>query len=397
MEGMGNQKAAVSISALEVLHQTFPDLDETAVQHLHKLVSSGHYQAGEDICRAGDVGTTLHILASGEASIIVQAEEGQEVVVDTIGPNNYFGEVAFFGGSIRTATIRSLTPCQTLEIEHADFMSLANKTPQLLTILLKQIIGHLRRNDKAVINTLNEKNAALQKAYAHLARQEELRKQFITMLSHELRTPLTSIRGFLGLINKGAIAGDSLNAALNSITRNAERLVRLTDDLLILYEMYPGVMEYGFVSPNDVTVAALKAAQEKVADSQRVVELDIVPGLPRIYADQNALTFAISALIENAFKFDPDKHPITVRVYRSDEGQVAISIRDQGIGIPHEAQGRIFDPFIRLEQEGSAHLFPGLGVGLTIVQEVVEQHNGRIEVESYPGRGSIFTVYLPAQ
>jgi signal transduction histidine kinase len=75
--------------------------------------------------------------------------------------------------------------------------------------------------------------------------------------------------------------------------------------------------------------------------------------------------------------------------------EVAVAITDQGIGIPAEAQARIFEPFVRLETEGSNYLFPGLGVGLTIARFVVERHNGRIEVASHPKSGSTFTILLP--
>jgi signal transduction histidine kinase len=86
---------------------------------------------------------------------------------------------------------------------------------------------------------------------------------------------------------------------------------------------------------------------------------------------------------------------IQVQVYQANDKEVAIAVKDQGIGIPKEEFENIFEPFYRLEREGTTHLFPGLGIGLTIARFIVERHNGRIELESTVGEGSAFTIYLP--
>ena len=137
--------------------------------------------------------------------IIVHASDQQEILVDTIGSGYYFGEMAFLGETTRMATIRTRVPCRLLSIEEEDFMQIAQANPGLLRTMLRQIIGHIRRTDRAVINELNVKNATLRKTYAELEEQEQLRTQFIATLSHELRTPLTSIKGYLSLINRGAM------------------------------------------------------------------------------------------------------------------------------------------------------------------------------------------------
>jgi signal transduction histidine kinase len=99
--------------------------------------------------------------------------------------------------------------------------------------------------------------------------------------------------------------------------------------------------------------------------------------------------------LENAYKFTPQTNTIYVHVYQASDKEVAIAVKDQGIGIPEEEFENIFEPFYRLEIEGTTHLFPGLGVGLTIARFIVERHNGRIELESTVGQGSTFTIYFP--
>ncbi|MEJ2746985.1 MAG: ATP-binding protein [Anaerolineae bacterium] len=382
------------IDPIPLLHNAFPELNYEDITTLSQAAGSQAYAAGTDILREGEKGTTLFVLGEGQVDILVQAND-QEILIDSVGPGCYFGEMAFLGETTRTATIRATTDCHVLTIDEKDFMPVARANPNLLRNLLRQIIGHLRRNDQAVINELNAKNADLEQAYADLAEQEKLRTQFIATLSHEIRTPLTSVRGFLGLISLGAVQWESLRAAIDSITRNVERMVGLTNDLLLMYEMHPSSLEFSYVNLADVLVEALHDARMALNGNSTGVKLDIAPNLPQIYADQRALTLAVRALTENAFKFNPSKRPVSIRAATNGNNEVTIAIQDEGVGIPQADQSRIFEPFVRLEKEGSSHLFPGLGVGLTIARFVVERHNGRIEVTSAPGQGSTFTIHLP--
>lgn len=384
-----------NIDHKKLLQQTFPDLGEDDIDALLQAGKPQFYPAGEDICQEGEKGDSMFILGEGEVDVIVHANNHEEIHIDIVGANNYFGEMALLGETTRTATIRTRTPCQTLQISHTEFLPIAHSNPKLLRSLLRQIIGHLRTNDQAVIRALNIKNASLEKAYEDLAEQEELRSQFIATLSHELRTPLTSIKGFLGLVNQGAMQGESLNVALDSITRNVNTMVGLTNDLLILYEMRPAAPEFNYVNLPDVLIESLNSARETMNGQASAVTLDIAPEITNVFADKRSLILALRALIENAFKFNPDKKPVHIRAFCPTNDEVAISVIDQGIGIPQEDLDRIFEAFVRLEKEGSQQLFPGLGVGLTIAKYVVERHNGRIDVKSIPEQGSSFTIHIP--
>lgn len=380
---------------LHLLQTTFPDLSRVNIETLARAAHIRSFPDGYDICREGDRGTSLFIMEEGEVAIIVHADEDQEILVDTLGAAQYFGEMAFLGETSRMATIRTLTDCRLLEIHQDDFMAIAQTNPSLLRTLLRQIIGHIRRTDRAVINELNVKNAALQAAYADLEAQEKLRSQVIVTLSHELRTPLTSIRGYMGLINQGAMTGESLEAARASITRNVEKMIGHTNNLLLLFEMQPHAVELEYINVPDVLVEALNKAQETMEAEAVEVKIDIALDLPDIQADRRGLVLAVRALVENAFKFSPEATPVSIHAFQHGEAEVAIAVEDQGIGIPEAEFDQIFAPFYRLEKEGETYLFPGLGVGLTLSKFVVDRHHGRIEVKSEPGRGSTFTIILP--
>ncbi len=383
-------------ATLALLQTAFPDLSRNNIESLSQAAVYVDYPAWTDIFQEGEEGTTLFILARGEVDIIVHTNDNQEILVDTIGPGTYFGEMAFLGETTRMATIRTRAASRLLSIEEEDFMAIAQTNPSLLRTLLRQIIGHIRRTDRAVINELNVKNAALRKTYAELEAQEQLRTQFIATLSHELRTPLTSIKGYLSLITGGAMKGDSLQMALDSITRNVNKMVGHTNDLLILYEMHPKQPSFENLAVADVLIEALNAARSVINDHTTPVTIDIDPELATICADKRGLTLALRALIENAFKYSPTHAPVSIQVSKGEDEAVAISVTDKGIGIASADQPRLFEPFFRLEkEEGAQTLYPGLGIGLTIAKFVVERHNGRIDLQSTPGQGSTFTLCLP--
>ncbi len=389
-------KGGINENTCALLQVAFPDLSRNNIESLSQAAVYADYPAHVDICQEGEAGTTLYVLETGMVDIIVHASDNQEILVDSIGAGSYFGEMAFLGETTRMATIRTRTACRLLSIIEEDFMAIAQANPSLLRTLLRQIIGHIRRTDRAVIHELNVKNSVLQKTYAELEEQEQLRTQFIATLSHELRTPLTSIKGYLSLINSGAMKGDSMSVALNSITRNVNKMVGHTNDLLILYEMHPQKPSFEYLELGDVLIEALNTARSTLNDHATAVTIDIDPDVPRVYADRRGLTLALRALLENAFKYSPAEAPVTVQVHCLDSDEVAIGVTDEGIGISSANQAQLFEPFFRLEKEESAAtLYPGLGIGLTIAKFVLDRHNGRIQIESNLGMGSTFSLCLP--
>ncbi|KAA3658900.1 MAG: hypothetical protein DWQ04_23720 [Chloroflexi bacterium] len=389
---------AVMTDSHKLLQTVFPELGHKDIERLSLAAETCVFPEGVDVCREGEPGDALYIIGSGKADIIVHAADNQEIVVDSIAGQTYFGEMALLGATTtRSATIRTRSVCHMLEISHDAFLSITDENPGLLRRLLSQIIGHLRRNDRAVIQALNTKHAQLHNAYAELAEQEKLRTQFIATLSHELRTPLTAVNGYLGLIKQGALHGDSLQVAMNSIDGNVQTLVSLTNQMMLLYEMFPESPEHTRFNLPDVIIEALNAVRESMHDSETAVLLGFEQSLPMIYADKRLLFLVFRALLENAFKYTPDKKPIEIKAFCADNGEVAVMFKDNGIGIPSWAHGRIFEPFYRIENEGGMHLFPGIGVGLTIAKMLTARHNGRIDVASQPGVGSSFTVYLPVR
>lgn len=378
-----------------LLQQTFPDLTRLEIEGLEKAAATRLYQAETPICRQGDLGETLFILIKGEAEIYIEPDAETQLLVRKIHPPTYFGEMALFGQISRSATVRAASTCQTLEIERETFVSLVEGNRVFLTTLSNQINDHLYNNDQAMIEELRRKNEALRTAYNNLAEQDRLRTEFISTLSHELRTPLTSVRGFLHLINNGAARGQSLQTAMDSVNRNVEKMVRLTNNLLVLYEMHLSEPMMASLSVAELLIEAMQEARSMQGDYLTPIALTMYPGATQLQGDRSSLSLVLRSLIENALKFSPDSTPITITVSKPRIDELCIEIADQGVGMSEEMMEHIFDPYFRGDEGDEPQVLSGLGVGLAITRFIMRRHGGRIEVDSKPEKGTAFRLFLP--
>jgi signal transduction histidine kinase len=210
-----------------------------------------------------------------------------------------------------------------------------------------------------------------------------------------MRTPLTSIISFSELLRSES-AGLSPDGQrfLGIIERNADRLLRLIDDLLMLNRLEAGglPLELAKVSLPDLAAEAVKNAAPVAAKSSVTLHLDAGEG-PAVPADPRRLAQVIDNLIGNAVKFSHLGGLVRVRL-RYARGSWRIDVSDTGIGIPPDEAARLFGPFVRGSNARIAGL-PGTGLGLAIVKSLVEMHGGHVRVESELGQGTTFSVFLP--
>jgi signal transduction histidine kinase len=223
------------------------------------------------------------------------------------------------------------------------------------------------------------------------------RAEFLAVVSHELRTPLTSIVSFSELL-RGESDGLSADGGrfLDIIERNADRLLRLIDDLLMLNRLEGGALplEMGWVSVPALAEDAVRSVVAVAAKSGVTVHLDAGEG-PRARADPRRLLQVLDNLIGNAVKFS--RAGGLVRVTAESTGEDwRIDVSDTGIGIPPDEAARLFDAFVRGSNARIAGL-PGTGLGLSIVKALVEMHGGQVTVDSAIGQGTTFSVLLPAR
>lgn len=224
---------------------------------------------------------------------------------------------------------------------------------------------------------------------------DELKRGVISTVSHQLKTPLTSIRMALHLLLDEKLGSLTAKQADLLITarEDSDRLNRILENLLDLSRIVSGkvAMELHTAQPHQMVIEAVESY--RAAARQRGIELKTnVPGdMPDVWADIVQIGHVFANLLFNALKYTDSGGTITVSV-QTEEEQARFSVSDTGKGIPEQFLPRIFDRFFRVPgQEGES----GIGLGLSIVKDIVEAHGGAVNVESRPGEGSTFTFTLP--
>lgn len=227
-------------------------------------------------------------------------------------------------------------------------------------------------------------------------RLSTLKTDFVSSVSHDLRTPLTSIRMFTESLLMGRVRDDGQRREyLEVIAQEAERLSRLTERILDFSRMEAGRRAYaeGEEELEPLVRRALRSCRPFVEESEGRIDVEIPDELPPVRGDRDALIEVIINLVSNAVKYSVEPPRITIRAQSEAEG-VRLDVKDRGIGIaPHE-QRRIFDKFHRVDCRRTSEV-GGCGIGLSLVQHIVEAHGGRVGVKSQVGVGSTFQVWLP--
>ncbi|MFL7868903.1 MAG: sensor histidine kinase, partial [Anaerolineales bacterium] len=226
-----------------------------------------------------------------------------------------------------------------------------------------------------------------------LAEQEVARREFLTNVAHELRTPLMAASGYLEILQGGLLNKDQMNLAVDTVTRNVQKIAMLVNDIFFLQELDLVLPDFQAVEMGEVASNVLE--QYKTEAVKRGVHLSLTEdrNLPAVSGDPKSLERALMALVDNAIKFSPRGGDVEIRLKKG-KRQVLITIEDHGIGISPNTRPRIFDRFYHLEKH-EGDLFGGIGLGLSITRQVIQQHKGALEVESELNQGSTFTVSLP--
>ena len=224
---------------------------------------------------------------------------------------------------------------------------------------------------------------------------EKTRSDFVATASHELRTPLAAVYGAVRTLRRDDVELTDADRAqfLEMIESEATRLAKIVDQILLAGQLDADAVEFELVECDleEVAAGVIDSAALHLPES---ISLDLsVDGAAPIRCDENKLRQVLVNLVDNAVKYSPEGGRVELRV-RSENGSCLIEVADEGLGIPADERERIFEKFYRLDPQQTQGV-GGSGLGLYICRELVERMNGRLRVESEPGRGSRFTVELP--
>ncbi|MDP1920587.1 MAG: ATP-binding protein [Myxococcales bacterium] len=236
-----------------------------------------------------------------------------------------------------------------------------------------------------------ELHASMEKALE----ASQIKSSFLANVSHELRTPMNAVVGLTDLLLKDQPT-ESQRDALETIRTSSDALLSLLDDILDLSKIESGALQFESLptSPAAVAEEVRKLLAARAQSRGIGLRCEVDPSTPlTVLGDPTRLRQVLLNLVGNAVKFTASGE-VVMRVSWADE-RLTISVRDSGIGIRQEELSRIFQPFVQADAS-TTRRFGGTGLGLTIVQRLVEAQSGTVTVESQPGQGSCFTVTLPA-
>lgn len=276
---------------------------------------------------------------------------------------------------------------------------------ELMTIIREACEHHdLLVDRQRLVDEVKLKNVELEKANAELTRADQLKNAFIQVASHELRTPLTILTGVAHLAAMYPGATGELGELLRRIQQAGGRMQHLINQIVTMlssqqFERKPNV------APHDLARLVRRAAEDVrpfVVTRRQSLLVDVPDELGDLPLDEEKIRDSVNHLLLNAIKFTPDGGTITVGARREENGGAKIWVSDTGVGLDAVSVGRVFDQFFTsfdVSHHSSGHFEygkKGLGLGLSVVKAFVEMHGGTVSVASEPGKGTTFTILLPA-
>lgn len=226
---------------------------------------------------------------------------------------------------------------------------------------------------------------------------EKLRSDMVNLMSHEIRTPLTSIQGFAELLMTDDTISAENREFISTIFKESRRLAKMLNTFLSIARLEQSDKQEFHKVPVKLDVLVNEVVRE-MQDKAKRKRIRIIekadPNIPPIAADKGLVAKAISHLIDNAIKYSPERTSVIITT-TIESDYLRVIVEDRGYGIPKEEQEKIWQKFYRIAREGQDKEEESTGLGLALVKEIVERHNGFVEVESEVGFGSKFSIRLP--
>jgi two-component system phosphate regulon sensor histidine kinase PhoR len=312
----------------------------------------------------------------------------------------------FFGiaGETEARSLSLLEATRSTELEEAAKRVLAGNSPQELEILCHS--SAVRRRFRVFVSALNRPEPEPDRVPAgvvmvldditRMHRLEQVRKDFAANVSHELRTPIQVIKGFTETLLASPLNDkDQIRHVIEIIERNSQNMENLTNDLLSLVSLEdesrlrPDMEETNIAQLFEEAVGSVRF---RAAEKNIRIEIRCAPAFSE-KLNGALIIQALVNLLDNAVKYSPPVSKVSLEAERQD-GELVISVKDQGIGIPAEHLDRIFERFYRVDRSRSQDP-GGTGLGLAIVRHIALFHRATVEVESYVGEGSVFRIRIP--
>ncbi len=374
----------------------FRDLKDDEIRHIDELCEETEFRPGDIIVREGTPGDKFFIVLSGQVEVWQSYNHGSGDLLAIHGPGHLFGEMALVDEEPRSASVVARTAGHMLFLTREQFHDVLTESPSIALSVTRSLSAMVRKSNQSYVERLRSRNRQLEEAYRNLqeAQEELLRAErlsnlgkFSSMILHDIRNPLSVLRGYGELIQVKPDDKELVAKYARSIVREADRLNDLASELVdysrgeIRLNVTVVSMESLFRELEERVAERLRSKGIAFETKNEVEELALL--------DKERLLRVISNLIDNARKAMPRGGRIDVEASHGAVGWMRLTVSDTGEGMKKEVLERIFEPFYSSSREA------GTGLGMVIVKQIVEAHDGSIVVESEPRSGTTVLITLP--
>ncbi len=352
----------------------------------------------------GDTATTMATAGAGAdvifpprssgplaGSVLEQVLEGRIVVRRDLEEREYPEDELLLGLGLRSELVAPLL----LGARTIGMLSISRERPDAFSDDEIELVALLGRLVASAVQNIRSYEAERRRV-DELARLSALRADFVSLVSHELRSPMAAVIGAARTLQDRwrLLSSSQRESFLALIADETSRLAELVADVLDTSRLEAGTFSYRFEDVDLERLVADVVEAAALAQQDVPVVASLNGPLPSIRGDTARLRQVLGNLVDNAVKYSPENGEVRVTAAAAN-GEVQISVRDEGPGIPPDQHGRIFEKFARADVPGGSK--PGTGLGLFIARSIAEAHGGSLEVSSAPPAGATFVLTLPAE
>jgi signal transduction histidine kinase len=373
----------------------FKGLSEEDVCRIGDVCHEESFEPGKVIFAEGSRADKFYIILDGTVEVWKDYEAVDRDLLAVHSSGHLFGEMALIDDLPRSATVVARENVRLLTIDRADFTRIITENSLVALSVMRSVSSMVRLSNETFVENLRRRNSELVRANIELKNTQEklLRAErlsvlgkFSSLILHDIRNPISVLRGFAEMILMHPDDQPAVKRYVGKIVSEADRLNRIAGELLD-YSRGEIALTMSIVDLRELVARAVEIIRERFASKNIEVRSEVdYPG-PAILDNERMLRVLLN-LADNSRKAMPSGGTFTIHVFRL-EKKLVIEVSDTGVGMDTDVQGKLFEPFFSQSREG------GTGLGMTIVKNIVDAHDGSLSFTSKPNEGTIFRISLP--
>ena len=375
----------------------FKDLTDEDIENIAGYSSDTLFKAGEILFFEGDKADNFYIVMDGEVEVWKSYGQDDADMLAVHGKGHLFGEMALIDNLPRSATVKARNDVILLQIKEEDFDRMIREKATVAFSIIRSLSAMVRKSNETFLEDLKAKNEKLEIANKNLREaQEELIRQerfsnlgkFSSMILHDLKNPISIIKAYAQMLKGDESLPERTIKYISNIHNEVERLNNLANELLD-YSRGDIRLNMNIVNIDDFLSRLKTSIESRFANKNINLKFENSCKNP-VLLDYERFFRVLMNLAENARKAMGKKGIFSISV-TEDHSFITFIVQDNGEGMDKETMKHIFEPFYSSSKSG------GTGLGMVIVKNVVEAHDGHMEVESTPGRGTKISITIPAK